>query len=157
MLTLFEVIVLVVPGARCIILAPVSWCCPVFATAIEIDSAEALARVLFERLKLTPPKAGPSKDQAKQQRQSAPPQAPDSTAITAPLPPRVFGHESIPDPLEPLREAHPVMEPLLEYRQLEASSARLAPPDLYERIRDGKVELPVTRIRATLQRGFTPE
>jgi hypothetical protein len=123
----------------------------------DIDSADALARMLFERLKLTPPRVGPSKDQAQQQSQSALPQAPYPPEITAPLPPRVFGHEPIPDPLEPLREAHPVMEPLLAYRQLEASSARLAPPDLYERIRDGKVELPVTRIRATLQRGSTPK
>jgi hypothetical protein len=50
-----------------------------------------------------------------------------------------------------------VIEPLLEYRQLEASSARLAPPELYERIRRGEVELPVSRIRYTLQPGPTPE
>jgi hypothetical protein len=53
--------------------------------------------------------------------------------------------------------AHPLMEPLLEYRQLEASSARLAPPESYERLRMGQVELPVTRIRFSLQRGPTPE
>jgi hypothetical protein len=125
--------------------------------SFAIDSGEALAHVLFQKLKLTPPEEGPGQDQAQQQRRPPPSKPPEQRKITDPLPPRVLGHEPIPDPLEPLRGAHPVIEPLLEYRQLEASSARLAPPELYERIRRGEVELPVSRIRYTLQRGFTPE
>ena len=118
----------------------------------EIDSGEALAIVLFEKLKLAPPESGTPKQQ-----RNAAQKAPDLRLVTDPLPPRVVGHGPVEDPLEPLRAAHPVMEPLLEYRQLEASSARLASPELYERIHRGEVELPVTSIRVRLQRGPTPQ
>jgi hypothetical protein len=45
---------------------------------------------------------------------------------------------AVSDPLTRFRGKHPIIEPLLEYRQLEASAARLAPPELYQDIRAGR-------------------
>jgi|SRR5450756_1209001 hypothetical protein len=66
---------------------------------------------------------------------------------TKPLPPQVGWGTSTEDPLERLRGAHPVMEPLLEYRRLEASEPRLASRKLYQDLRSGKREASVTRLR----------
>jgi hypothetical protein len=43
------------------------------------------------------------------------------------------------------------MPPLLEYRQLEASTARLAPRTLYDRIARGDAKVPVTRLQLRLK------
>jgi hypothetical protein len=40
---------------------------------------------------------------------------------------------------------------LLEYRQLEASSARLAPRAVYDRIKRGEVDLPITSLKLRLK------
>jgi len=58
----------------------------------------------------------------------------------------------IPDPLEALRGSHPIVEPLLEYRRLEASSPRLAPADLYRDLREGRREIPFVRLRARFKK-----
>ena len=123
----------------------------------EIDSGDALSRVLFEKLKLPPPVGSETSQKRTQKSKATAQQPPAALRITDPLPPRPIGHEPVPDPLDALRKAHPVMKPLLEYRQLEASTARLAPPDLYERIRRGDVKSPVTKLKARLKRGPTPE
>lgn len=116
-----------------------------------IDSPAELDRVLFEKLKLPrPDQRGTTKGSRKQPAATTPP-----TLVAEPAP--HFARRPFVDPLEALRGAHPIMEPLLEYRKLEASEPRLAPRDLYERIRDGKVELPATRLRVRLKRGPTPE
>jgi hypothetical protein len=73
------------------------------------------------------------------------------------LPRHPVGRPKHPDPLEPLRKAHPVMEPLLEYRAIEASQPPLAPPEVYERLKRGEVRGPAIRVRFRLQRGPTPE
>lgn len=99
----------------------------------EIDSPAALDRLLHERLKL--PRGTP---------------APQAQAA-------VMRGETFVDPLERLRGKHPVLEPLLTYRQLEASAPRLAPPELYERVRRGDLKLPVLSAKARLQRGATPK
>ena len=49
------------------------------------------------------------------------------------------------------------MPPLLEYRRIERSAPRLAPRELYERIRRGEVKMPITRIKARLKRSRTPK
>jgi hypothetical protein len=117
----------------------------------DIDSGEAVSEVLFKRLKLSPTELKRSRRRAKKE-----PEQVDQSATTvkitptvklaALLPARVIGHDPIEDPLEFLRDKHPIMEPLLEYRQLEASSARLAPRPVYERIKEGKVDLPITKL-----------
>ena len=114
----------------------------------DIDAPHELMRVLFEELKL--PRGG-----AKHARQERRAEAAAAVPLTRPEP-AVFG-AALSDPLEHLRDAHPVMKPLLEYRRLEASEPRLASRELYERIRNGEVALPVTHVRARLKRGPTPE
>jgi hypothetical protein len=119
----------------------------------DIDSGEALSDVLFNRLKLPPPKPkrAPRKTKSGQEKvteSATPPAVPPTGTLAAPLPARVIGHDPIEDPLEYLRDQHPIMEPLLEYRQLEASSARLAPRPVYERIKKGEVALPmITKLK----------
>lgn len=67
-------------------------------------------------------------------------------------PPRfTFGTPAAPDPLEHLRGAHPIMEPLLEYRKTDATTPQFATRDDYTTIRLGKRVLPVTRLVANLQ------
>lgn len=55
------------------------------------------------------------------------------------------------DPFERLRGEHPLIEPLLEYRRLEASEPRLAARDVYKALREGSRSVPVTRLRAVIK------
>jgi hypothetical protein len=55
------------------------------------------------------------------------------------------------DPLEKLRNAHPMMEPLLEYRRLQGSTPRFATKEFYDEIREKKRSHPVTRLVARLK------
>lgn len=109
--------------------------------SFDIDSPAALEKVLFEKLKLPRAEAVVGKRAA--------------AAASSGLPP--FKRPPAADPLEHLRGKHAVMSTLLEYRQLEASEPRLAPRELYERVRRGELKLPVIRARARLQRGPTPQ
>lgn len=118
----------------------------------SIDSPDELARVLFEELELPQPRQSIQEPCKSAQLPSTSYELP-----TAPLPPQVGWGLKVEDPLGELRDAHPIMEPLLAYRKLEASKPRLAPPELYDRIKQGQVELPAIRLRARLQRGPTPK
>lgn len=127
----------------------------------DIDSEEALEHVLFTKLKIPHPKM-PEPGEVKQPKRASPEKEPgpagvpsSAVRITAPPPARVIGHAPIVDPLEPLRDAHPIMPPLLEYRQIEASTARLAPRAVYDRIARGDVKLPITRLHLRLK--ITPK
>lgn len=117
----------------------------------DIESPAEIERVLFEKLKL--PRIE-TKEPPKVQRKR-PAQQPEPTLALQPSP--SYLRRPFVDPLERLRGAHPIMEPLLEYRRLEASEPRLAPRELYERIKRGDVALPVTRLRASLKRAPTSE
>jgi hypothetical protein len=64
----------------------------------------------------------------------------------------VIGDELVADPLEHLRDVHPIMPLVLEYRQLEASVPRLAPRQLYDRISQGDVQIPITNIKLRLKK-----
>jgi len=118
----------------------------------DIDSSQDLDRVLFEKLKL--PRPRPPSDEPSDTPQQTPPARYRKSASA---PPRPVGLTQAPDPLEELRGAHPVMEPLLEYRQIDRSAPRLAPRELYDRIRRGEVKMPITRIQARLKRSRTPK
>ncbi|MEV1154400.1 hypothetical protein AB0J27_03190 [Micromonospora chokoriensis] len=66
-------------------------------------------------------------------------------------PPRWRPGGAGPDPLEPLRDRHPVMVPLLEYRQISARRPRFAPPQAFAAILDGAVATPLTGVSGRLQ------
>jgi hypothetical protein len=55
------------------------------------------------------------------------------------------------DPLETLKGKHPIIEPMLEYREIDRSEPRLADDEVYASVREGRVELPVTRVRGVLK------
>lgn len=63
----------------------------------------------------------------------------------------VVSAPTAPDPLEQMRDLHPIMGPLLEYRRLDASTPRFATRELYDEIRQGKHSLPITKITAHLK------
>lgn len=115
----------------------------------DIDSPVALARVLFEKLKLPRKSSDADADADVCGADDAPPAVPQ-------LPPAIFKQPPVSDPLERLRDQHPVMPALLDYRRLDASEPRLAPRALYDRVRSGELKLPVLRAQARLKRGPTP-
>jgi hypothetical protein len=109
----------------------------------DIDSPDQLWEVLFRKLELQLPVQDP--------------RSRELTANELQLVPALFPRLPVPDPLEPLRPQHPVIPLLLDYRQLEVSEARLAPRDLFERVHQGELKLPVTRARARLKRLSEPK
>lgn len=100
--------------------------------AIDPDSSSSIEKGLFKKLDLRRPKkvveAG----------------IPDPASMA-----RARAVESAArweDTLTTLEGKHAVVEPLLEYRSLQASRAPLASREQYEQIRSGEVRLPVTSI-----------
>ena len=114
----------------------------------DIDNPQELGKILFDKLKLQAPEV----DQSHYQQRAA-----SQWVNVEPLPPHIFDQPQLPDSLEVLREAHPVIAPLLEYRQLEASTPRLASREYYERIKRQEVKLPVTNVQVHLKRSRTLE
>jgi hypothetical protein len=55
------------------------------------------------------------------------------------------------DPLEELRSAHRVMPPLLEFRQIDASTPRLATREVYEKFRNGEIKTSIHNLTVTVQ------
>jgi hypothetical protein len=55
------------------------------------------------------------------------------------------------DLLEKLRNAHPIMKPLLEYRRMQASTPKFATKEFYDEIRQKKRALPITKLVAHLK------
>jgi hypothetical protein len=53
--------------------------------------------------------------------------------------------------LKALAGEHGVVEPLIEYRELDESEPRFAQPEVYRSIRAGKRNLPVSGVRAVLR------
>jgi hypothetical protein len=58
--------------------------------------------------------------------------------------------------LEPLRDAHPFIGTLLDYRKLAASAPRFAPRRFFDAIRAGERAVPITRITGRLKQGAGP-
>jgi hypothetical protein len=124
----------------------------------DIDSPHELSRVLFEKLKV--PSLPPRPQRVViAQKAVAPRLMSDHVEALHPLDPpyRVPGGVAQPDVLEAVKNAHPIIEPLLQYRAIQASVPPLASRELYDRIARGEVKGPKLRLRATLKRGPTPE
>jgi hypothetical protein len=117
--------------------------------SFDINSADELRKVLFEELKLTSyPGTDKPTDQQGYPHQRYPTGGP--TLDTKPLPFRRDGKPPD-DPLAVLREKHPIMEPLLEYRRLQATHHQFAPRDLFDAVRQGKRQLRVKQLTARLK------
>jgi hypothetical protein len=115
----------------------------------DIDSQDDLDQVLFEELQIPRPT---SKTRRAPKTKRRTPQLPDQPAVPYRRLPQVGWEPRLPDPLEPIATAHPIMTPLLEYRALEASHPRLAPRELYDRARRGDTGITVT-VRGRLKDG----
>jgi DNA polymerase I-like protein with 3'-5' exonuclease and polymerase domains len=102
--------------------------------AVDIDDPDDLDHLLFTELELPRPR-GKGYD--------------ESSRPTDPLP--VDWGEPAPDPLESLREAHPVMPPLLEYRRLEASTPRLGDRTAFRQALEGEGLYAVGSVTFVLQ------
>jgi len=109
----------------------------------NVDSPTELDAVLFGELGL--PRPSGAIDQQLQPEQLPP--GTDFSQATAPLPWQAPFTAKVTDPLEVLRGQHPIMDPLLQYRALDASQPRLAPVEVYEKIRSGEVTLPIKAVR----------
>lgn len=109
----------------------------------SLDTPEQLSTVLFEELKLNRPAVRTHKGAQLRPWQSAHP--------AAPLDPQPRWAAQTPDPLEELRDAHPIIPPLLEYRRIEAGAPRFAPREIYLRIKRGEMKLPITRLSARVK------
>ncbi len=110
------------------------------------DLPEEVDRLLFEELKLQRPRLT-----IHEQLKPAERMAMRTNFVSEPIPPQLAWTPKVKDPLEELRGAHPIMEPLLEYRAHDASAMRCAPRELYERVRRGEIKLPITRISAVIR------
>lgn len=140
--------------------------------AFDLDSPHALESALFERLRIaplaeppvrvevrpegvTPREAGTSADTVARQRGV---RASRNASEQSSFPLHrlaVRYHLGAPneiDPLTELRDAHPVVAPLLAYRAIIARHAPLAPRALYDRIRAGDVNGPSITLRARFHR-----
>lgn len=57
-----------------------------------------------------------------------------------------YGDPPPPDPLEALRGKHMVIEDLLEFRKLDATHPRFADRSVYDQVRRGALQLPISRV-----------
>ena len=119
--------------------------------SFNIDSSTELPHLLFDELNLPKP-LFTIKSQIHQSYRVTPSELP-----TQPLPPQMSWTPKVKDPLEELRGVHTIMEPLLAYRQLEASEPRLATRDIYDKIKSGEVKFPLTKIKFRIIRDPTRE
>jgi DNA polymerase I-like protein with 3'-5' exonuclease and polymerase domains len=113
---------------------------------INPDSAADLDRLLFDEYKLVRPRTT-----LREQLAPAYHSLLATSYATEPLPPQVGQAPAVKDPLEELRDAHPIMKPLLEYRHLDASAPRCATRELYEQVRSGSIKLPITKLTVVIQ------
>ncbi|WP_326560428.1 hypothetical protein [Micromonospora sp. NBC_01796] len=71
-------------------------------------------------------------------------------------PPRWRPGGAGPDPLRRLRDQHPVLPPLLDYRRISAARPRFASERIFVALLDGERTPPVTVVAARLRRGTPP-
>lgn len=101
--------------------------------AFDLDSIEEVEAVLFRDLKLSKQKG---------MQRLGPPDIFEMGAALA------KGRKlQWSDPLEPLKKAHPIMDPLLAYRKLATSRPGFATKSLYMKLKTGERKLPISNIR----------
>jgi hypothetical protein len=113
---------------------------------INPDSAADLERLLFEEYKLVRPRLT-----LREQLPASYHSLIASNYASESLPPQLDRLPTVKDPLEELRDIHPIMPPLLEYRHLDASAPRCATREFYEQVRSGSVKLPITNLKVVIQ------
>lgn len=99
-------------------------------STFDVGNQDEVERVLFEDLQIERPR------QARQVIEQPKFQQAPQDAEKKPV-----------DPLDRLVDAHPVIEPLLEYRRLDASRPQFAPRERYEAIKSGRHRVPITSLR----------
>jgi len=105
----------------------------------DLQSDDELRRVLVDELKIPLPQRAYHK------------QVQSPLAGTLTLPPQVPWAPKVADPLEEIRNVHPILAPLLDYRHLEASEPRLASREVYDAVRQGSRRTPLKTIRGVLK------
>jgi hypothetical protein len=99
----------------------------------DLGSDEEVGRVLFEDLGLKRPRAAGAGERVQA----------NLRAVEAGRP--LARAERL--PLETLVGQHEIVDILVEYRKIDDSEPRLATREVYDSVRQGKVKLPVTRVR----------
>jgi hypothetical protein len=94
----------------------------------DLDSPTEIGRIIFDHLKLHRPAYAEMETF----------RAPDFS----------FTRHYEKEPLEPFRGQHPLVDSLLEYRQLNARAPNFATRELFDEIRAGKHRIPVVRLHA---------
>lgn len=103
--------------------------------SFDPDNDAALRQVLFDELKIR---------RSRPQAERAPTGASDEQRSGSSV-------ATKPDEFEQYRGAHPIIEPLLEYRKLGATVPQFAPVEVYEAIRSGRRSLSVRQVTARLK------
>lgn len=118
---------------------------------VDLNSAEDVRRLLFEDLGLKEPDEHAGYEQTTQTQHRRGKRPDRFTLDTRPLSPDLSSVDRPDDPLRVLADRHEVMDPLLAYRQLEASTPRLASRQAYEAVRAGKVRLGIENLKGRLK------
>ena len=111
----------------------------------DLDDPEELSKELNQLLNEEAPQSRGAKKTKKSNRKRFKPKD------VVPPNPEVRWGPKFSDPLERYADKHPVFEPLLKYRRLDASQPRLASERDFNAVLRGKVKLPATRARLVLQ------
>ncbi|HXV31577.1 MAG TPA: hypothetical protein VD840_14715, partial [Sinorhizobium sp.] len=124
---------------------------------LDLDNGVAVAKAVLARLPADrTPAQHTSADTAKAEQRGARYDArPDDrldreklAAALAKVPQRRFDSFKRPeDPLVAFKGAAPVIDDLIAFREIESSRARLARPDVFQKILSGELETPITRVR----------
>ncbi len=117
--------------------------------SFDIDSPREVECILFDRLGLALP-ASESIQNVEGEGEGEGAKRPPALTLSRPV---RTGRGDAPaeDPLEPLRDAHPIVPPLLEYRRLDANAPRLAPRSLYDEVRRGERQFGVVNLHFRLK------
>lgn len=121
---------------------------------VNPESPAELDHLLFEELRLARPSAA-IRDRSLQQTSRAVLVGQSKSAdvplcLSNPVPPQMKWAARASDPLEELRGAHPILEPLLEYRRIDATEPRFATREIYEMVRRGEARPGVTLKKVTI-------
>ena len=106
--------------------------------SFDLDSPEETEAVLFQELEL--------------KRHAEPAKALQSCGPVASRFAALRKRTTWTDPLQPLKDAHPLMKPLLAYRALRFSRPAFAARVVFEQYRSGRRKLPVGRVKLDISK-----